>query len=64
MKITEDTIMVSFSQQSDRDHAVLIVGKKKKGAAIDIINAFKGEEAIELYERLITRKGGKDGRLL
>lgn len=64
MKVTEDTLLVGFSQQSDRDHAVLIVGKNKKGVDVDIINAFQGEEAIELYERLITRKGGKDGRLL
>lgn len=35
---------------------ILIVGKKKKGNALEIINAFQGEEAEELYNRLITVK--------
>ena len=32
------------------------VGKKKKGNALEIVNAFQGEEAEELYNRLITVK--------
>ncbi len=32
---------------------VLIVGRKEKGG-IDIINAFQGKEAKELYKKLIT----------
>ena len=60
MMQSEDCVLVGFSQQTDRDHAVLIVGRQtKKG--IDIINAIQGEEAIELYKRLITKKGNENG---
>lgn len=55
MKGKSDTILVSF----DYTHGnipVLIVGKKGKGG-LDIINAFKGEEAEELYQKLTTTKG-------
>ena len=38
------------------DIPVLIVGRKGKGE-IDIINAFKGDEATELYQKL-TKKAG------
>lgn len=40
-----------------RDNPLLIVGRKNKGQKIDIINAFSGEEAKELYQKLITKKG-------
>lgn len=41
---------------SDNGEAVLIVGKKiqrKFGTDTKVINAFSGEEAIELYKKLI-----------
>ena len=50
-----DTLLVSISF-SDKDTGVLIVGRKRKNQSIDIINAFKGEEALELYKKLITQK--------
>ena len=53
MKGKSDTILVSF----DYTHGpVLIVGRKKKGE-IEVINAFKDEEAKELYQKLTTKKG-------
>lgn len=52
-----DSIIVSFSMTKDPKDAVLIVGRKKpKKKAADIVNAFQGEEAIELYKRLTERK--------
>ncbi len=57
MKGKTDTILVSF----DYAHGaipVLIVGRKEKGE-MEIINAFKDEEAKELYRKLTTKKGGK-----
>lgn len=53
MRVT-DSILVSvdFDLKNGPDTAVLIVGKKKKGEAIDILNAFQGEEAMELYRKL------------
>lgn len=50
-----DTLLVSISF-SDKDTGVLVVGRKRKNQSIDIINAFKGEEALELYKKLITQK--------
>lgn len=56
MKGKSDTILVSFDY-THGDVPVLIVGRKKKGE-IEVINAFKGEEAKELYQRLTAKKGG------
>lgn len=55
MKEKSDTILVSFDY-THGDIPVLIVGRKKKGE-IEIINAFKDDEAKELYQRLTTKKG-------
>lgn len=49
-------LIVSWSFSGGKDHSVLIVGQKKPGKDIDIINAFQGEEAEELYHKLVTRK--------
>lgn len=51
-----DAIIVSYDYKPEKDNAVLIVGRKKKGQAIDIINAFQGSEATELYNKLVTVK--------
>ena len=52
----EDTLLVGISF-SEKDTGVLIVGRKRKDHAIDIVNAFQGEEALELYKKLTTKKG-------
>lgn len=51
-----DSIIIGYDQ-SENDNTVLIVGRKRPNQSVDIINAFQGEEAKELYERLITKKG-------
>lgn len=60
MRVT-DSILVSvdFDLKGGPDTAILVVGKKKKGEAVDILNAFQGEEAIELWKRL-TGSGKKE----
>ena len=50
-----DTLLVSISF-SDKDTGVLVVGRKRKNQSIDIINAFQGEEALDLYKKLVTKK--------
>ena len=50
----QDTILVSFVNS---DNPILIVGRKSKKEALEVINAFEGDEAKELYERLIKKKG-------
>ena len=38
------------------DHGVLIVGRQNlKTGGLDIVNAFQGEEAMELYTKLMTK---------
>lgn len=51
-----DSILIGYDQR-DGDNVVLIVGRKAPKQSVEVINAFQGEEAKELYERLITKKG-------
>ena len=51
-----DTVLVSFDRESPASDPVLIVGRKRKNQSVDIINAFQGDDAVELYNRLITVK--------
>lgn len=53
---TTDTILVSYDFTHGRDRSVLIVGRKRPNQSVEIINAFQGEEAEELYNRLVTKK--------
>ena len=41
---------------SANDKGVLIVGKKTKGQATEVINAFQGKEAYDLFQKLITKE--------
>lgn len=49
-----DTLLVGFDQSNGEDHTVLVVGRKQKNQAVDIINLFDGKEAEELYRKLTT----------
>lgn len=53
-----DTILVSVDLADNDDTGVLIVGRKRMNQSVEIINAFQGEEAKELYKKLITKKDG------
>lgn len=53
-----DIILVGYDKQSG-DIPVLTVGKKD-GKTIEIINAFQGNEAKELYEKLTTIQKGEE----
>ena len=55
-----DAIIVSYDDHSN-DVPILIVGRKRLNESTEIINAFDGDEAKELYERLITVKGDLNG---
>ena len=50
-----DSVIVSYDNDSG-DIPILIVGRKQRGKAIEIINAFEGEEATTLYNKLTSRK--------
>lgn len=49
------------SADNQKDSKVLIVGQKKPNERVEIINAFEGKEAEELYKKLTTvkKKGEK-----
>ena len=51
-----DSLLIGFDSRNNGDISVLIVGKKRPNESIEIINAFQGEEAEELYKKLITKK--------
>lgn len=60
---TSGCFLVSFDFSNGRDHDVVIVGEKQRGKEVQIINAFRGKEAREIYEKLTTvrKKGTDDG---
>lgn len=53
-----DTILVSVDFANNDDEGVLIVGRKRMNQSVEVINAFQGKEAKELYKKLITKKDG------
>lgn len=55
-----DTILVSVDFSNGRDVGVLIVGRKRMNQSVEIINAFQGAEAEELYLKLVTKKDKTD----
>lgn len=52
-----DVLLVSFDDFSN-DDPILIIGRKGEGDPINIVNALQGEEALELYKKITTQKGG------
>lgn len=50
-----DTFLVGVDFTNGPDADILIVGRKKEGEAVDIVNAFQGQEARDLYYKLITK---------
>lgn len=54
-KIT-GSLIIGYDIDSSTDNAILIVGRKRMNESTEIINAFQGKEAVELYEKLITKK--------
>ena len=52
-----DTLLVSYNPSNGDENEVLIVGRKPKGREANIVNAFQGEEAVELYKKLTTVRG-------
>lgn len=49
-----DTLLVS------RSGDVLAVGRKRPNESVEIVNVFQGDEAEELYRRLLEKKENKE----
>lgn len=48
-----DVILVSFDNISG-DEPILIVGRKRMNKSVEIVNAFLGDDAKQLYSKLTT----------
>ena len=51
-----DTLLIGVNFTRGRDVGVLIVGRKNEKEVVKVVNAFQGEEAWQLYKKLITKK--------
>ena len=51
-----ESILVSYESSNGEDTAILLVGKKKPKKDVEIINAFKGKAAVDLWEQLTVQK--------
>lgn len=47
-----NVLLVGFDNEHGDDSAVLVVGIKRKNQSVKIINAFQGQEAVDLWEKL------------
>lgn len=56
MKPTIGSFIVAWDFTNGEDKSVLLVGKKRPGQPVEIVNAFQGEEAEEIYKKLATVK--------
>lgn len=54
LKVNE-CLLVSVDFTKGEDTGVLIVGRQNNGK-VDIVNAFQGQEAADIYRKLITVK--------
>ncbi|MBR5780408.1 MAG: hypothetical protein IKY27_00295 [Bacteroidales bacterium] len=55
-----ESAIISIDYSNGKDNTVLIVGKKRPNQVIEVVNAFQGEEAIELWEKLTIKKEKKN----
>lgn len=52
-----ECLLVSVDFTKGEDVGILLVGRQKN-EKVDIINAFQGYEAVDIYKKLITVKNG------
>ena len=60
MKHLTDSLLVAIDFTNGTDNTVLVVGRKRPNQSVEIVNAFQGDEARELWEKLTTVKGEKE----
>jgi hypothetical protein len=51
-----DNLIIGFDFSQGKDVGVLIVGRKRLNQTVEIVNAFQGKEAEDIYKRLTTVK--------
>ena len=55
MESLNDTLLVSIDIR-EGESVLMLVGRKRKGEMLEIINTVQGEEAKDIYNKLITKK--------
>lgn len=53
-----ESLIIGISFDSGKDTNIMIVGRKKNDV-MSIVNAFQGDEAVELYKKLTTQINNK-----
>ena len=51
---SNDSVIVSWDLSNEQDISILLVGRVENGV-MKIVNAFRGKEAEELMEKLVTQ---------
>ena len=55
MRPLTDAVIVSISFNPNQENTVLVVGRKRLNETVEVINAFQGQEAIDIYNKLTTK---------
>lgn len=58
MEPTHGALIVSWDFSHGPDKHILLVGRKTPKVDVEVINAFQGQEAHDIYEKLTARKKG------
>lgn len=53
--VTNGSVIVSWDFTNGEDVGILLVGEKRPGVDVEIINAFQGKEAVEIYNKLMPK---------
>lgn len=60
--LPNSTILVGFDFTHGEDNRIMIVGRKQ-GKMIEVLNAFQGDEAEELFRKLTVPAGKENAKL-
>lgn len=52
--IKTGSVIVSWDFSKGEDVGVLLIGKQSPGRNVEIINAFQGQEAVDIQKKLMT----------
>ena len=56
---TTTSLIIGYDISHTSDNKVLVLGKRGPSGSVEIVNAFQGDEAEELYNKLFTKKENK-----
>jgi hypothetical protein len=51
-----DGLIIGFDRAKNGDNTVLIVGRQQKDSNVKVVNVFAGDEAYELYKKLVEKR--------